>query len=58
MKCAQLLEELRQNMLVLDSYLDKKCDSEYSFDLKLIKKGTCFILLKQRLGIGFIQAHL
>lgn len=46
MQYVQSLEEIKENMLVLDSYLDKKCESEYSFALNLIKKGICFIAVK------------
>lgn len=57
MKCVQSLEEIKQNMHVLDGYLDKKCDSEYSFALSLIKKGTCFIAVKTESGYKFYPSR-
>ena len=30
MECVHSLDEIRENMAVLDHYLEKKCESEYS----------------------------
>ena len=57
MKCVQSLEEIKQNMLVLDNYLDEKHESEYSFALNLIKKGTCFIAVKTEIGYRFYPSR-
>lgn len=57
MKCVQSLEEIKQNMLVLDSYLDKKCESEYSFALSLVRKGNCFIAVKTEVGYRFYPSR-
>jgi hypothetical protein len=46
MRLVQSLSEIKKNMSTLDSYLDSKRESEYSFALKLVKKGTCFIAAK------------
>lgn len=57
MHCVQSLEEIRQNMLTLDRYLEEKCDSEYSFALDLIKKGICFIAVKAENGYRFYPSR-
>ena len=57
MHCIQSLEEIRQNMLTLDRYLEEKCDSEYSFALDLIKKGICFIAVKAESGYRFYPSR-
>lgn len=57
MRCVQTLEEIRQNMLTLDRYLEEKCDSEYSFALDLIKKGICFIAIKTENGYRFYPSR-
>ena len=46
MRTVQSVKEIIYNMDVLDSYLNCKCESEYSFALNLIKRGTCFIAVK------------
>ena len=38
--------ELLQNIKTLDEYLDKEEGQEYEFALNLIKRGTCFIVVK------------
>ena len=57
MNCVQSLEEIKQNLLVLDHYLDMKCESEYSFALSLIKKGTCFVAVKTDVGYRFYPSR-
>lgn len=47
MECVKNLVEIKENMKTLDGYLNKKIEPEYSFALNLIKKGTCFIAVKQ-----------
>ena len=46
MHCIQSLEEIRQNILTLDRYLEEKHSIEYLFGLNLIKKGICSIAVK------------
>lgn len=46
MYCVKSLEEIKDNISTMDKYLDKKIDSEYTFALKLVKKGVCFIVTK------------
>ena len=43
MELVKSLEEIRHNIAVLDSYLDKKTDPEYSYALGLVKRGICFV---------------
>ena len=38
MELVKSLEEIRHNIAVLDSYLDKKTDPEYSYALGLVKE--------------------
>ena len=45
MELVKSLEEIRHNIAVLDSYLDKKTDPEYSYALGLVKRGICFIVV-------------
>ena len=46
MHCIQSLEEIRQNILTLDRYLEEKHSIEYLFALNLIKQGICSIAVK------------
>ena len=39
-------DELLQNIKTLDEYLNKEEGQEYEFALNLIKRGTCFIVVK------------
>lgn len=57
MRCVRSLDEIEKNMSVMDYYLDKKCDGEYSFALSLIKKGVCFIAVKTPLGYKFYPSR-
>lgn len=57
MNCVQSLDEIISNMKVLDSYLDRKCESSYSFALSLIKKGVCFIAVRTEKGYRFYPSR-
>lgn len=57
MKCIQSIDEIRENMVVIDRYLERKCDREYSFALSLIKRGTCFIAAKTKDGYKFYPSR-
>lgn len=57
MECVRSLKEIKENMAVLDSYLEKKHESEYSFALGLVKKGTCFIAVKNQSGYRFYPSR-
>ena len=57
MQVVQSLEDIKQNMHVLDSYLDGKSENEYVFALNLIKKGTCFIAVKTENGYRFYPSR-
>lgn len=57
MRCVQTVEEIKKNMVVLDDYLDKKVDDEYSFALALVKKGVCFIAAKTKDGYKFYPSR-
>ena len=38
--------EIIENLKTLDTYLNQKLDPYYEFALNLIKRGTCFIVVK------------
>jgi len=40
------IEEIKANCKCLDNYIQSRRDPEYSFALKLIKNGTCFLAIK------------
>lgn len=46
MKTISDLNELIANIRTLDGYIQSRVDPEYDFALNLIKKGTCFIAVK------------
>ncbi|MDD3416947.1 MAG: hypothetical protein PHY47_23625 [Lachnospiraceae bacterium] len=33
--------EIKRNLSTIDTYLEKKTDPEYTYDIDLIKRGTC-----------------
>ena len=37
-------EDIKNNMQVIDKYLERKVDPEYSYALGLIKRGICFVV--------------
>lgn len=47
MKTVENLKELKENFKTLDKYTNLKKDPEYSFGLGLVKKGTCFVAVKE-----------
>lgn len=57
MECVQTLKEIKSNILIIDHYLDKKHDPEYSFAVDLIKRGTCFIAVKTDSGYRFYPSR-
>lgn len=57
MKCVETLNEIIKNISVLDAYLDRKRDPEYSFALDLVKKGTCFIARRTECGYRFYPSR-
>lgn len=46
MRTIESQDELKTNIRTLDLYLTSKKDPEYSFAEDLVKKGTCFIVVK------------
>lgn len=48
MRKVENLNELMANTKLLDKYLNSKIDPEYSFALNLIKKGTCFVVIREQ----------
>lgn len=57
MNCVRTLKEIESNIAVLDHYLSQKHEPEYSFALDLIKKGICFIVVKNDSGCRFYPSR-
>jgi len=47
MRTIENLIELQVNMKTLDKYITSKKDPEYGYGLDLVKKGTCFVAVKE-----------
>ncbi len=47
MNVVKELSQLKENISTLENYLNGKIDPEYSYAIDLIKRGTCFIAVKQ-----------
>lgn len=47
MRTVENLNELKANIKVLDKYLNSKKDPENEFALGLVKRGTCFVAVKE-----------
>ncbi len=47
MNVVKEIYQLKENINTLENYLNGKIDPEYSYALNLIKKGTCFVAMKQ-----------
>lgn len=46
MKTIQNLNDLKANLQKIDEYLGSGKDPEYSFAIDLVKKGTCFVVMR------------
>ena len=57
MEWVRSIAEIQNNMKVLDGYLDKKHEPEYSFSLCLLKKGICFIAVHTKKGYRFYPSR-
>lgn len=51
------IEEIKHNIIVLDGYLESKCDPEYSFALNLVRRGRCFIAVRTEEGYKFYPSR-
>lgn len=47
MNVVKELSQLKENISTLENYLNGKTDPEYSYAIDLIKRGTCFVAVKQ-----------
>ena len=47
MRTVKNVNELRVNIKTLDGYIAIKKEPEYDFALSLVKKGTCFVAIKE-----------
>lgn len=47
MELVKSVSQLIKNIHTLEQYLNQKVDPEYSYALNLIKRGTCFVAVKQ-----------
>ncbi len=57
MRIIQTIDELRENIAVLDRYLNQKTEPEYSFALRLVQKGVCFVVVKGTSGYQFYPSR-
>lgn len=57
MRAINSVEELESNITILKQYLNSKTDSEYSFALDLVKKGTCFVAVENESGFSFFPSR-
>lgn len=53
MEFVKSIDEIKENMKTLDEYIDKKKEPEYSFAIKLIQGGKCFVPIKVDAGYRF-----
>lgn len=49
--------ELIKNINTLDNYISSKKDPHYDFSLNLIKKGVCFVALKNENSYSFYPSR-
>lgn len=47
MNVVKELSQLKENISTLENYLNGKIDPEYSYAVNLIKRGTCFVAIRQ-----------
>ncbi len=47
MRVIEGLNEIGMNTKTLDKYLDSRTDPEYSFAIDLVKRGICFVVVKE-----------
>lgn len=57
MACVQTLDELKENLHTLDTYLDRKAEPYYSYAVDRIKKGVCFMAVKTEDGFRFYPSR-
>ena len=57
MKIVSNFNELITNIQTLDGYLHSQVDPEYDFALNLIKKGTCFVAMKDSNAYRFYPSR-
>ena len=57
MPCVQTLDELKENLYTLDTYLEEKIEPYYSYAVDRIKKGVCFVAKKTEHGFRFYPSR-
>jgi hypothetical protein len=57
MRVIEGLNEIRMNTKTLDKYLDSKTDPEYSFAIDLVKRGICFVVVKENGAYRFCPSR-
>ena len=45
--CCKRAFPIKKNINTLENYLKRKTDPEYSYAIDLIRRGTCFVAMKQ-----------
>lgn len=57
MKTIGNINELKTNLQRIDEYLASRKDPEYFFALNLVKKGTCFVVIKVKDSYKFYPSR-
>ena len=57
MKTIGNINELKANLQRIDDYLVSRKDPEYSFAINLVKRGTCFVVLKVKDSYKFYPSR-
>ncbi len=57
MKLVQTASELKENIALLDQYLERKTEPAYSFALNLVKNGVCFVTVRTEQGYRFYPSR-
>ncbi|MDE6388718.1 MAG: hypothetical protein K2L82_13045 [Lachnospiraceae bacterium] len=57
MEFVKSVDEIRQNMKTLDSYIGRRMEPEYSYALSLIQRGACFATVKSEDGYRFYPSR-
>lgn len=57
MRTVENIRELEENIKMLDKYLNSKKDPEYSFGLSLVKRGTCFVAVREKDSYKFYPSR-
>lgn len=57
MRTVKDVKELKDNIDTLHKYINDKTEPTYDFAINLIKKGTCFVVVKTEKGCEFYPSR-